>query len=194
MNLQELINWRKDCFFCGDELAIYPEVNGLQGEFSLKDNIFTVYSTYFSFSFYTDSGILNIPDKIGLDLHNFLNRQSINIKLQCQECTAATNGQMYNYEGNFRATRDLKVINMTSLSERVYVVDKFTLHQFVDHSVPELRTALITPWNKRRLLFDSMGQGVAPSMITQIKTPYINLFKNNPESLENKIRTYILFS
>jgi hypothetical protein len=183
MNFKEFIHWRHDCFFCQKDMFICQDMDDTGYDLSLEGNYCAIASRYVAFSFHMETGELDVPDKLGVDLHAFLTRQSINVNMVCLNCS---NINKYSYVGCFRANVHTKKVNMEIMTEHVNLLCKFKLSQFIIHPRPELLTAIISP--QKRNLFDN------EATYTKITTPYLNLFKMTPESLEKKIKTYILFS
>ena len=200
MNLKEFLDWRSDCFFCREELYLHPETAGLNTEFSLTNNIFNISSRYVNFSFDIISGVIETPVHTSLvDVVGFFKQQGILIRMRCHDCNIHTH-RSYVYSGCFKGDMETGKIYLSSMSETVVVVNKYFLVQDIppSHPLPDPPLSMpscIRAWSNRPLTFNSMGQGLLPTTtLPDIKVPYINLLKTTPEALENKIKTYFLFS
>jgi hypothetical protein len=190
MNIKELIGWRETCFFCQGELSIFPEVGGLSAKYSIQDDWLKLESKFLNFSVHTVTGDVIEPPGQESTIDAFLKRQSLRICFQCVDCEQA--GRRYKYAGHVRLLPFTnRSTGITAFEEELHIAGKWFFRQFKDEgeSIGTLRA-----WR------NPAREGAAPySVVDQlgnsaIKTPYLDLKRLSPEKLENKLKTYIVFS
>lgn len=175
MNIKELLEWRNDCFYCGSELDIFPSMNGCTGSYCIKDDWLIAESRFINFSINIINGEFVKPEKYTGDLADFVNRGFFKIVKRCSDCYH--DGRIYSYSGwiVWLESKMTHVINIEEIVEN----NNYILIQDLEKET----AALSLPAPKS---FDFL-----PS---SFKLPFFDLKKINNKQLENKIKTYAVFS
>lgn len=178
MNIKEFINWRNNCFFCGEELRMLLDIGGISSNFKLIDDWLRIESTYLRISINIFDGRIN-NDNMATDVfHAFLNKSIIKLHCYCRGC----DHKIYTYTSILKPVIGCTEIYPLQLKEVINIKFKYLLKQ----SLNDKAELYILSTNK-----DIYG---LPRYGEAIKLPYLNLFQITPFQFENKIKTYILFS
>lgn len=179
MNIKELMDWRHDCFFCHEELTIFPEVSGVEAQFSIINNYFEIKSRFVNLSIHIETGkIVELEqDKIMVD--EFLQRAFLGITCKCLSCTGRDH--LYKYSGALSFISD-KSASIYYFQESVYIND----YVFEQHKLNNQQCGYVRVIKKQYIDKSSVN--------TEIRTPFLDLKKLTPEKLEHKLKTYIIFS
>lgn len=185
MNIKELIEWRQYCFFCNDELAIVPEIK-VEAKFSIDNNYFTIESRFVNLSIHVETGEIIIPnvselekDKIMVD-EFFLQRFDFKIVCKCLSCVE--NGREYQYYGSISFDTSIKSADVSLLIE-TFSFNSWAITQQKDRDLP---------WES--MFYLKKNPEYKFSLKDKMKISFLDLKKLTPEKLENKIKTYIVFS
>jgi len=184
MNIKELSSWRKTCFHCGEELSIHPSMAGIYTRFYVKNNFFYSENSFLGFGVHLETGKLVVSDPIGVDLPKLLTSQALEIKFKCDFCEPEV--CYYDYSAKYRANPEQTHMICSSMGETLYHRDKYYIFQYKD-----INQASISSWSK---VAAEAPLGPKPKEIANVWVPYINLFNLTPDKLEQKIKTYVLFS
>jgi hypothetical protein len=187
MNIKDLVNWRKNCFHCGEELSIVPSMANLFVKFDVKDNLFYADNSFLGFAVHIETGEIVIDDSMRggpVDVNMLLNNRALEIKFKCEFCSPEE--CYYDYSVHYRADQEHTHMESGDLVETLYCRDKYYIFQYKD-----INQASISSWRK---LAGKTFFGAKPKDIANIIVPYLDLFKLTPEKLESKIKTFILFS
>lgn len=185
MNFKEFLSWRTGCFFCGEELVMFPAIVGMNADFTMEGEYFNIVSHYINFTFHMETGLIK-REKQDVDLDTFLAQRDVVIQMKCPQCES--DGQHYSYTGRFQAHLPLTHIELFSMREQL-ACGGIWLEQSVLS-----KTATIKSYQFVRM---ENGNGAKINPLYKIITldiPYIDLTKTSPDKLKNKIKTCITFS
>ncbi len=170
MNLQEFIDWRKDCFICGHELQISVHAFGPVRRLSLQDGWFSAQIAYYSFSLNLQDNIIR-NDGTAEDVLKAYFSRGLNLVLVCNNCS------QYCYGANIQSKENDQEKFFISYIGEIISLDKYHIKQRQDVGVCEVSSS--ASFSHKALM---------------IQLPYIDLKKTAPEKLTNKIKTHIVFS
>lgn len=181
MNIKELIEWRNDCFFCHKELTTTIEMNGVNTDFSIENNYFSIESKFVNLLIHIETGeiILNgalklEEDKIMVD--EFLQRTNFNIICSCLPCRKL--GFLYKYSGS-----------TSILFNRNVSILLFRENLYLNNYIYEQQKINNRQWGSIKSIYPNTS-----SQNNEIIIPFLDLKKLTLEQLEYKLKTYIVFS
>jgi hypothetical protein len=194
MNIKELMEWRHDCFFCGEELTLFPTIGGLTATFSIEENFLVVKSQFVNLSIHIETGEVCDKEKDKVTVDEFLRMSQLKITAKCISCEGS--GRLYQYYGSITQVPSLdRTMNVSMLREEVMIINDWIYgQQKLDiENGPELRE-----WGHIKTFKKNVGEG-PPSVVDilsadGVRTPFLDLKKLTPEKLENKLKTYLIFS
>jgi|SRR5579885_1759165 len=195
MNIKELIEWRHDCFFCGEELTLFPEIGGLTASFSIEKDFLVVKSKFVNLSVHTETGEVVDEENDKVTVDEFLRASQLKITAKCLSCEGS--GRLYQYYGSITLIPlTSRKMNVSMLREEVMIINDWIFGQQkldVGDNGPELKE-----WGSVKTFKKNIGDG-PPSVVDilsadGVRTPFLDLKKLTPERLENKLKTYITFS
>src|SRR5512147_553798 len=97
MNIKELMEWRQDCFFCHEELTVFPVIGGVTAQFSITNNYFKIKSRFLNFQVHIETGeVVDLQEDITVE--ELIKRTRLKIACKCLSCR--DNGRLYEYSGN----------------------------------------------------------------------------------------------
>jgi hypothetical protein len=189
MNIKELMAWRQDCFFCHEDLTIFPEVGGLDASFSIENDLLHMKSKYVNLSVHVVTGeVVETEDQDKVTIDEFLKRSSLKITAKCLNCEGT--GRFYSYYGTVSLMPfTTRSTDISLFREEVMIINDWIFSQNkVDGR----------EWGAIKTFKVEIGAG-PPSVVDilsreSIRTPFLDLKKLTPERLENKLKTYIVFS
>jgi len=190
MNIKELIDWRKDCFFCGEELTIFPTIGGLDATFSINDDFLVIESRFVNLSIHMETGAVVEPEGQKITVDEFLKRSNLKITAKCLSCEGS--GRLYQYYGTVSLIPfTTRTTNVSMLREEVMILNEWIFGQQKLDDPPK-------EWGHVKTFRKNVGNG-PPSVVDilsadGVTTPFLDLKKITPEKLENKLKIYILFS
>jgi hypothetical protein len=186
MNIKELIDWRQDCFFCHEELTIFPVVNGISAQCFIKDNHFIIKSRFTNLSIHIETGKTVTLNEDEVMVDDIVNSTQLKIACKCLACKE--NGCLYEYSGSMSLSPLLNKQSFT-FREKVAITNKWLFCQIQNCGGEwgiiktfKRNDDILTPQSKFEL------------MKSHIKTPFFDLKKLTPVKLEHKLKTYIVFS
>lgn len=168
MNLQEFMDWRKDCFVCGTELELTIHEPSIRVKrFSLIEDRFVARISYYDFSIKRNENII-VNDGTSSDILLKFLKKGIDIRMICPQSSH------YDYQTNISVADDL-TFTIPYVGE-IVKTEKFHMKQRSD-CVCEVhfKSAFAKP----------------PRMLT---LPYLDLNKTTFNKLQDKIKTHIVFS
>lgn len=179
MNLKDFISWRKQCFFCKEELTIVPQISGVRAEFSIKDGYLDIASRYVNFMFHIETGLIDKSRDNRLDLDAFLTYREVEIEVKCLNCV----NRNYSYSGIYRADVHKAYMKM------IHFIESLCYNNIAIRQFPIINNGIT-------YVYPHVSENGYDAYVkrSNIKINYIDLFKTTPEILENKIKTYIIFS
>jgi hypothetical protein len=181
-NIKDFLDYRNNsCFFCKQELTIFPRIlSGADFKYELDGPIFTISSKYINLSINIIENTVQVPDKIGYEMHLFLSRQSLIINKSCANCDKFR--PIYEVVGSFEFNPlQLRVKPIASMTEYIIVNYDFSLD--INHIEEK---SLLTLHNKNSGL-----SSVKPS--SWFELPFINIEGLTFEQLKHKLNIYKVF-
>jgi hypothetical protein len=184
MNIKELMEWRYDCFFCHKALIMQPIIfeRDVDSEtwvkpFSIKDDILIIENESMTLSIHIKTGELVDLNQEKIMVKDYLKSKRLYFDFKCLSCTSRP--QLYHYQGKISITHK-KYIDIPAIYEYVYINNYF-LSQVVSQEVI----------NCNIRVYDNNENYIPNSDIT---ISFLDLKKIAPEKLEQKIKTFIVFS
>ena len=166
MNINELINFRKNCFFCQEELDIFPSIGNANCTYSISNNFFVINCDYFNFSIDIQNGSLTIPNSYKSVVNMLSKNTSLKMKANCSYCKNVD--KQYYYQANIILDNDnSKIVHLLECVDIDFII--FTQKIFQDYSV---------------LSFLQEKES--------FHIPIIDLNKVSAVDLENKLKTYYI--
>jgi hypothetical protein len=186
MNIKELMEWRQDCFFCHEELTVFPVIGGVTAQFSIINNYFKIKSRFLNFQIHIETGEVVDLQEDDITANDLINRTRLKITCKCLSCR--DNGRLYEYSGNMSLSPLLNKQTFT-FREKVAITNKWLFSQIKNYNdqwgiIKTFRKNddILPPKSKYELVGD------------YITTPFFDLKKLTPEKLEHRLKTYIVFS
>lgn len=186
MNIKELMEWRKDCFFCHEELAIVPLFGDGSTQFNIENDCLIVKSRFINFSIHIENGTLTDFQSDNLMSDDFINNSHLKITCKCLSCKST--GYYYEYSGKiplsplFGKQRFVFREKVVRLNDWFYCQIKGANDQWGILKTFKKNELIKAPTSKYELIGG------------RIITPFLDLKRLTPEKLENKLKTYIVFS
>lgn len=166
MNLQEFMDWRKDCFVCGSELELSIHEPSISVKrFSLTEDSFIVRISYYGFSVMRHENFI-INNGTSPDVLLKFLKKGIEIRMICPASSH------YFYKTNISVMDDL-TFTIPYVGE-IIITEKFVIKQRNDYKCE---------------VFFAPKTG-SPSLTL----PYLDLNKTTFNKLQEKLKTYIVFS
>ncbi len=168
MNIRELLEWRKQCYFCREDLVLFPSMGGLSAGFSFKDGFFDIKSPSFHMQIDMESGqLISIPDHPTMNLL-FLKSTHLALEMKCVKCRSL---DRYSYTGRVKNWGD-GYAWVCQLSEYVSVGELGLYQNYKLGKYAEI--------TKR-------GKAI-------LEIPLIDLTQVDPVKLKTKLKTLLTFS
>jgi len=176
------MEWRPNCFFCEEKLFVSMQFTGYRledcekPEFFIEDELLHFRSDFMEVSVDIISGFVQ-SNSHPVEMTSFLARNTLELKAKCLQCLQ--DGRVYAHMGTYGPDARFTHFKMTDLSE-VIVNGNIYFQQSQTKQIAIISTLS----EKDDKLLKSSGLSI----------PYIDLSKIKPETLANKIKTYITFS
>lgn len=186
MNIKELIEWRPDCFFCHEELSIFPVIGGATAGFSINNNYFRIKSKFLNFQVHIETGEVVDLQEDDITTNDLINKTQLKITCKCLSCKE--NGYLYEYSGSMSLSPMLNK-QLFTFREKVAVANKWLFSQVRNCNG---QWGIIKTFRKNddiqppKSKYELVGD--------YITTPFFDLKKITPEKLEHRLKTYIVFS
>jgi hypothetical protein len=148
--------------------------------------LFYAENSFLGFGVHLETGKIVILDpRGGVDIANLLTSQALEIKFKCDFCEPEV--CYYDYSAKYRANPLQSHMECSSMGETLYHRNKYYIFQYKD-----INQASISSWHNLEEGISKFGP--KPKDIANVIVPYLDLFRLTPDKLEQKIKTYIVFS
>lgn len=170
MNIQELLDYRTNCFYCSSVLEIFPSINFGIGKFSITDNWLRAESRFIQMDIHVLTGEVQYPEGQETTVDQVLKNKSLKLTLSCLNCPHED--RLYEFGGWI--TRDVTTVIVSDMYE-LLMDDNYILRQNLGD-----KTAGTLKWTNK----------------TPFKLPYLDTKNKNitPDYMKNKLKTYLVFS
>lgn len=180
------MEWRQDCFFCHEELSVFPVIGGITAEFSITNNYFKIKSRFLNFQIHTETGEVVDCQEDDITTNELINKTQLKITCKCLACKE--NGCLYEYSGSMSLSPMLNKQSFT-FREKVAITNRWLFSQIKNCGG---EWGIIKTFRKDD---DAQPPNHKYKLTSSfIKTPFFDLQKLTPEKLEHRLKTYIVFS
>jgi hypothetical protein len=186
MNIIDAPNWRKQCFHCGEELSFYPLISqDIWTKCYVEGRLLHIKNSFLGFTIHLETGEIVIDDSLNGDIsRKLIINKPLELQFKCDFCDP--DKCYYDYCVHYAANTELSHMEFKNIRETLYHRDKYYIFQYKD-----INQASISSWSR---VAAEAPLGPKPKDIANVSVPYIDLFKLTPDKLEQKIKTYIVFS
>lgn len=181
MNIKELIEWRHDCFFCHSKLSISLEINGVEDLFWIENDYLIIQSEPINLSIHIETGKLFDLNQSEIMIDEFLQKSHFKIVCKCLYCIEPIH-QFYRYSGAISLIPlPYRSINIFHFREVVHNYNLIFVQQKSN--------------NREWGTISCVKNGEKFSVNSyELTIPFLDLKKITPAKLEQKLKTYIVFS